>query len=422
MLWNNLNHKRIGIWGMGKEGCSIQKAIHKYAHPTEIIEINEQNTSDIFSCDIIVKSPGVSLYRDEIKQAIQNGVIITSGTNLFFANKPSKSTIIAVTGTKGKSTTSSLLAHTLKTLGQNVVLGGNIGVPLVDLAETTADYIVAELSSYQCADFQGHADIAVLVNLYPEHLPWHGSHHQYYLDKINMINRASTAIINALDENTRKYRSYITTPDISEFDSEIHIYNNYFYDKETPLFPTSALQLNGEHNQHNGCAVLTVIKKLGFDLKLCEQAFNTFTPLPHRLQILGSWNELTFVDDSISTTPETAIAALEAFPFAKAITLLVGGEDRGQDYSELITYGVSHPHVRFIALPDTGERFAKTAVQTGLSVHMAKNMAEAVQTAFNMTPRGGLVLLSPAAPSYNLYRNFEERGQDFLNHIIALAK
>ena len=139
MLWQDLNNKRIGIWGMGKEGISAKRAVLTYAQPANITEISEDNPHDIFKCDIVIKSPGVSLYRSEITEAKNKGIIITSGTNLFFANKNPKATVIAVTGTKGKSTTSSLLAHTLKTLGENVVLGGNIGVPLVDLVDTQAD-------------------------------------------------------------------------------------------------------------------------------------------------------------------------------------------------------------------------------------------------------------------------------------------
>ena len=418
MLWKDLNNKRIGIWGMGKEGLSAKQAILRYAQPTSITQISEENTHEISNCDIIIKSPGVSLYRPEIAHAQQNGILITSGTNLFFANKNPNAIVIAVTGTKGKSTTSSLLAHTLSVLGKKTVLGGNIGVPLVDLIDTDADYIVAELSSYQCADFIGNPDIGVLVNLYPEHLPWHGSHDRYYQDKLNMITQASTQILNMLDKNTHAYTD--TKQEFKNavyFNDVIHSDGECFYDKEQKLFPCSSLNLTGEHNHKNACAVLTVIKKLGLDLASCEKAFKSFQALPHRLQVIEQKGGLTFIDDSISTTPETAIAALKAIGHNCPITLIIGGEDRGQDFSELINYITTHPTVQLITLPDTGNKITKIAHNNNLTVHSCNTMAEAVQKAITITSVGGVILLSPAAPSYNMYKNFEERGTDFKNNI-----
>lgn len=418
MLWQDLNNKRIGIWGMGKEGISAKRAVLTYAQPADITEISEDNPHDIFKCDIVIKSPGVSLYRSEITEAKNKGIIITSGTNLFFANKNPKATVIAVTGTKGKSTTSSLLAHTLKTLGENIVLGGNIGVPLVDLVDTQADYIVAELSSYQCADFNGAPDIGVLVNLYPEHLPWHTSHDKYYQDKLNMIAQSKTQLLNALDDRTHKYTDTDNRfQNAIYFNDTIHSDGEWFYEGDKKLFPCASLHLVGEHNQQNACGVLTVIRHLGLNLTDCEQAFKTFEALPHRLQTIGHKNGLTFIDDSISTTPETAMAALKAIGHAHPITLIAGGQDRGQDFSDLIDYIKNHPTVQLITLPDTGSRMAEVAHKNGISVYDCKTMPEAVQTAIEITPVGGMVLLSPAAPSYNMYKNFEERGQDFKNCI-----
>ena len=418
MLWQDLNNKRIGIWGMGKEGISAKRAVLTYAQPADITEISEDNPHDIFKCDILIKSPGVSLYRSEITEAKKQGIIITSGTNLFFANKNPQATVIAVTGTKGKSTTSSLLAHTLKTLGENVVLGGNIGVPLVDLVDTQADYIVAELSSYQCADVIGTPDVGVLVNLYPEHLPWHTSHDKYYQDKLNMIAQSKTQLLNALDDRTHKYTdSDNRFQNAIYFNDTVYEDGDYFYNGTQKLFPCTSLNLTGEHNRKNACGVLTVIRHLGLNLTDCEQAFKTFEALPHRLQTIGHKNGLTFIDDSISTTPETAIAALKAIGHAYPITLIAGGQDRGQDFSDLIDYIKNHPTVQLITLPDTGGRIAEAAHKNGIPVSTCKTMPEAVQTAIEITPVGGTILLSPAAPSYNMYKNFEERGQDFKNCI-----
>ena len=387
MLWSNLEHKCIAIWGMGREGSAVKKAIQEHTQNTTIIEVEEQNVSDIFKADVLVKSPGISLYREEIEQTKKLGIVVTSGTNLFMANKNPRTKVIAITGTKGKSTTSSLLAHTLKNYGFNVCLGGNIGVPLITFADESPDYVVAELSSYQCADFIGTPDISVLLNLYPEHLQWHKSHEQYYADKRHMWEQGLWKLDNR--------------------NNNIHIQNNLFYDEDTPLFSIQSLNLRGLHNIQNACAVLAVTKHLGLNLIKAEKAFQTFEGLAHRLQIIATKDGLTFVDDSISTTPETAICAMESFK-EKDITLLVGGFDRGQNYTELNKYIQSH-HITAIALPTTGDR-----IETSYHVQTIK---QAVELAKQITPANGIVLLSPAAPSYNQYKNFEARGDDFKNQI-----
>lgn len=384
MLWQDLEHKRIAIWGMGREGLAVKQALQKHVAGAEISEITEDNLNDIFKAQVLVKSPGVSLYRPEIIRAKEQGIVVTSGTNLFMANKNPNTKVIAITGTKGKSTTSSLMAHTLKTYGFRVCLGGNIGVPLIEFADEPVDYVVAELSSYQCADFVGRPDVSVLLNLYPEHLQWHGSHEQYYADKKHMWEQGAWQLDNR--------------------NNEIKIENDFFVDAGRQLFPISHLNLRGIHNAQNACAVLAVLKHFGLDLMKAENAFQTFEGLAHRLQIVAEQDGLTFVDDSISTTPETAICAMESFK-GVPITLLVGGFDRGQDYTELNKYLKEH-NVQAIALPTTGDR-----VETSYHVQTIK---EAVVLAKQITGKGGVVLLSPAAPSYNQYKNFEARGDDFV--------
>ena len=383
MLWQDLEHKRIAIWGMGREGLAVKLALQKHVPGAEILEITEDNLDDIFGAQVLVKSPGVSLYRPEITKAKEQGIVVTSGTNLFMANKNPHTKVIAITGTKGKSTTSSLMAHTLKAYGFKVCLGGNIGVPLIDFVDEPADYVVAELSSYQCADFDGKPDVSVLLNLYPEHLQWHGSHEQYYADKRHMWSQGLWQLDNR--------------------DNEIQVENDFFVDAAKQLFPISSLNLRGLHNAQNACVVLAVLKHLGLDLAKAEEGFRTFEGLAHRLQIVGEQDGLTFVDDSISTTPETAICAMESFK-GQTITLLVGGFDRGQDYAKLNQY-IKDNGVQAIALPITGDW-----VETP---HHMQTIKEAVALAKQITEKGGIVLLSPAAPSYNMYKNFEARGDDF---------
>jgi len=383
MRWNELTGKKIGLWGMGREGQSSRDALAKHVDHPDIIEISEDNLSALFECQVVIKSPGVSLYRPEIQQLKDKGIILTSNTNLYFANKPSSTKVICITGTKGKSTTSALLAHTIQELGHTCGLGGNIGKPLLDFVDDPLEYMVAETSSYQCADLTGSPDLGILVALYSAHLTWHGSLERYHADKLHMIKRAKQCI------------------DITKL--SMCIRDGAFCDGPEILFPTQALPLYGQHNLQNACVVLQAVKILGMDPKRCAAAFQSFHPLPHRLQKVAEKNGVLYINDSIATLPESVVAALDTFR-NYPVTLIVGGWDAGYDYHALNST-ILDRHVLAIALPDTGNQIT--------TPYHVSNMAEAVRLATEKTPTGGVVLMSPGAPSYNQYKNFEERGNDF---------
>ena len=413
MCLTTLNHKKIGIFGMGREGKALKDFLSQHLIESTLIEIGEGNVSDLGECDVIFKSPGVSLYRSEIQRLIKKGTPVSSGTNLFMRLKNPMQKMIAITGTKGKSTTSSLLYHTLKYFGIHVGFGGNIGLPLIQLLREDYDWIVAELSSYQCADFVGTPNIAVLVNLYPEHLQWHGTHEQYYVDKINMVRQAKECFINAENKKSLEYAKDLSARFFNDKNT-IHVENGFFMNANDLLFSTSSLNLIGEHNLSNACAVLSVIQQMGLDLKKCEDAFRSFQSLPHRLDKIAEINGVLFVDDSISTTPETALAGLKSFSQTAPMTLIVGGQNRDQDYTVLIDYLVLNRHrIKLITLPDTGKIVYEMARASGIETYYFDTMEQAVKKAKIITPMGGIILLSPAAPSYNMYQNFEERGNDF---------
>ena len=384
MKWSDFENKTVAIWGIGREGTSVLNALKKRVVNCRIIEVSEKNLDCLYECQIIVKSPGVSLYRDEIRRAKDLGIAVTSCTNIFMANKNPASKVICITGTKGKSTTSALLAHTLKVLGKTVCFGGNIGKPLLDFVDETPEFFVAETSSYQCADFVGRPDLGILLSLYSAHLPWHGSLQQYHDDKKNMIRQSQDVIdINTLDFFAK---------------------DGFFCQSNQKLFSLDALGLYGQHNIQNACVVLQAVQKLGFQPQDCESAFKTFESLPHRLQKVGQKDGVLYINDSIATLPESVIVALDTFK-NRPITLIVGGWDGGYDYSEL-NQKILDMGVLALALPDTGDKITTP-------YHVA-NMAQAVQMAYEKTLSGGVVLMSPGAPSYNQYENFEQRGEDFI--------
>jgi len=411
--------KKIAIWGKGKEGNSlINYCINNKLQYT----VFEGKNIDLSGFDIVMKSPGVSLYNGCLQKALKQGVELWSGTNIFMQQKPAKMKTIAITGTKGKSTTSSLLAHILKKKGYSVAFGGNIGQPLVDFVGQNFDFLVAELSSYQCADLIYSFDVSVILNLYPEHIDWHQTHERYYEDKLRLIRirkPGQKAVLNW--ENTETLVRTEGEKDVVFFNnpSGIHIKDNWIIDGEKALFSADVIMnLKGQHNLENICAVLSVLKELGIDLTDIEKDIVSFEPLAHRLQTIANVQGVIFVDDSISTTPETSVAALKAFSDANHIYLLVGGFDRHQDYGVLLSYVRENAdRITLITLPITGDAVAQQA--DDLDVIRAKSVCDGVQKAKSVAKAGDIVLLSPGAPSYHAYKNFEERGEDFKNAIVT---
>jgi UDP-N-acetylmuramoyl-L-alanine---L-glutamate ligase len=431
-----LGSSRVAVWGLGREGRAAIGFLRDHHPDMPLLLLDEaadarfpdeycHNTSYAFGSaqiaralqhiDVIVKSPGVSLYREEIQAARSRGTQITSLLNLWFAEKPELVTV-GVTGTKGKSTTASLIAHILRRLGRRIALAGNIGVPITEVGN--ADYAVIEVSSYQAADFDGVCDIALLTSLYPEHTNWHLTHDQYIRDKLNLLSRSRRRIVNcnAVDAIS----CYSPWPKYFFNDVRgIHSRDVEIFDGEALIGSVRNAYLARSQNKSNLCAALAVAKMLDVELTAALDATHDFPGLPHRQQELGESEDLLFVDDSISTIPESTIAALTVYA-GRAITVIVGGYDRGIDYRKLVEVFLRGAATTVICLGESGRRiYALT--QAGLSecgdigcaVREASSMEEAVLYAKRITPSGGVVLLSPAAPSYGYYRDYIERGRDF---------
>jgi UDP-N-acetylmuramoylalanine--D-glutamate ligase len=429
----DLGRRRVAIWGLAREGRAAIRLLRQ-AHPgLPLVLIDDDaaarpppglaNIACAFGAgiaaalervEIIVKSPGISLYRDEIEQARKKGRTITSLINLWFAERLPVTTI-CITGTKGKSTTASLLAHLLTGLGHSTALAGNIGLPVTEIGAATR-YAVIEVSSYQAADFAGVCDIAVLTSLYPEHLDWHRSVENYYRDKANLLRRARRRIVAAgaaaaIDPFLGDRRS-----DLILFGDRdgVHPDDAEIFDAALPLGKVDDPYLARPHNLSDLCAALSVAKALGIAPAAALAAARGFTGLAHRQQELGSKNDVLFVDDSISTIPESTLAALDVYA-GRDITLILGGYDRGIDYDRLVAALAQGRARRALCLGESGARIraALAAGSGSCTASLARSMAEAVATALRTTPPGGVVLLSPAAPSYGQYRDFRERGHDF---------
>lgn len=441
----DLAGRRVALWGWGHEGraahaalrtrlpaqpltlfCSETEAADVAALGDPLLSIEHAATGErLAAFDVVVKSPGISPYKPEAVQAAQQGTRFIGGTALWFAERADAAgdlaNAICVTGTKGKSTTSSLLAHLLRAAGLRTALCGNIGVPLLELLDGHADAWAIELSSYQTSDVAASGArprIAIVTNLHPEHLDWHGSEDRYIADKLALVTAAKprVAVLNAADPLLAK----LQLPD-----SDIHWYGDgrgwhlredALYRGEAFIMDTAALPLPGRHNRSNLCAVLTALEAYGLDAAALAPHAASFQPLPNRLQPLGERDGILYVNDSISTTPMATQAALDLYA-GRQVAVLVGGHDRGLPWDEfaeamrerapraVITMGQNGPRIHVLLAP--------VAAQAGFVLQAAVDLADAVDRARAALPNGGVVLLSPGAPSFGPYRNYVERGRHF---------
>ncbi|TVQ36850.1 MAG: UDP-N-acetylmuramoyl-L-alanine--D-glutamate ligase [Geminicoccaceae bacterium] len=415
---------RLALWGYGREGQATRAFLATAVPglvPTLVADTPPETAIDLPTLtgeagrtalargrfEIVVKSPGISLYRPEVEAMRQAGTRLTSSTNLWFERQPGR-TVLAVTGTKGKSTTASLIAH----LWPGAILAGNVGKPLIAVPEGKAP-LVLELSSYQCADLAHAPTAMVLTNLYPEHLDWHLSRERYFADKLRLVDLAPTAVLNAKDARTVERFQGLAKARWFETDAGWHVQGGVLHHGAEPRWRMADWPLPGVHNLTNLAAALTALEVMGQPSAAALRSAERFTGLAHRLQVVAVSGGVTWVDDSISTTPESAAAALAAFA-GRPVTLVLGGQDRGQDVTPLAT-AIRGRDVRILTLPDNGPAMAAALTRTvpDLAVVPCADLVAAITAAAALTPSGGVVLLSPAAPSYGHFRNFEERGERF---------
>jgi len=443
MRLKDLANKRVALIGFEATNRSLFYALRSVC-PNLWVEIRDLRTTvtlpeDPFvthtlgetyldhlqTFDVIIRSPGVRYWPQ--LQAVQSHV--TTSLNLFFdeVRSTTTATMIGVTGTKGKSTTATLLAHVLREAGKAVTLIGNMDIQEWDhLHEINDDTIVVyEMSSYMLEDFNNWPDIALLLPLYPDHMDWHGSFAAYTEAKSRITARQTSENMlifpakNAEALSIAKQTDATTIP--VQIVSGLHWQNGFFFDGTQQLFSTNALPLPGEHWLDDALLVLAVVKQLDIPFDRAQRAFTSFKGLPHRLEVVATINQVTYVDDAISTTPESTIAAVKAFDTVGSIVL--GGMDRGYDYVALAQL-LTERHVPNVLLfPGAREKFqhALTRAQFAGSVILVESMQEVVSTMAQCTPAGSVALLSTAAPSYDQFKNYKDQGQQFVDCVRKLS-
>lgn len=375
--------------------------------------------------DVIIKSPGVSLKLPEFKKISREK--ITSVTKLFFAEYHQN--IIGITGTKGKSTTSTLIYKILKEADKDVYLLGNIGHnnPCLFLGEKKykKSLFVYELSSYQLDDLGISPHIAVFINIFPDHLPYHGSFANYKKAKTNIVlhqnkndffvyNNEYSFIKNKAEKSQSKPIDYLNSCVVK---------NDGIFFEDKKVLNITDIKLLGEHNIKNISAAICVAKILKVKNSDIKNTIEKFRGLEHRLEFVTEKNGIDFYDDAISGTPESTIAAIKIFG-NRIGTIFLGGQDRGYKFNKLAKVVFDARIENIVLFPDSGKKIWKEIVEIYKKKKIklpksitTKNMKEAVDFAFQNTPPEKICLLSNASPSYNIFKNFEEKGKIFKEEI-----
>lgn len=391
------------ILGYGKEGQVTEQYIKKY-FPRIQIAIADKTISEDYlerqnDFEVVIKTPGISK-----RQMV---VPYITATNLFFSQV--KNTIIGVTGSKGKSTTSALIYSIFKEAGRKVRFLGNIGSPMLGALMKPVDpeeVFVLELSSYQLDDVRYSPHVAVVLNFFPEHMDYHGGVEEYYGAKQNIIKFQRRGDYLVYNDQDKRVKALIVG-------SKAHAIG---FARDFDLSDIAS-PLRGPHNEENIRAVIAVARIFDISDKDIKRGIETFHPLPHRLECVGTFSGITFVDDAISTTPQSTMMALETIP--NVGTIFLGGEDRGYDFDELEKCLRKKKIKNIVLFPDSGKRMLKS--HKNLNVLETASMQTAVAFAYAHTPPKMTCLLSTASPSYSVWKNFEEKGDQFHYWVKKLA-
>lgn len=416
-ICRRLSGKRILIAGFGREGKSTLRFLQQYM-PEAIVGIADKNETAFQDVDkerynlyfgdeylkassdydVVIKTPGISVKDIDIDFSK-----ITSQTDLFL--EAFHSQVIGITGTKGKSTTSTLIYHLIKESGNDVILAGNIGIPILDCVNDINErtIIVYELSAHQLQFINRSPHVGILLNVFEEHLDHFGTFEKYKDAKVNVLRYMSDEDVAVVNQSTVNGQQSTVAHCIDFENADFEDYNINWED----------IPLLGEHNRHNVKAALCACKSYGLSVEDLIPHLYTFKSLEHRQEYVGIFKGVKFYNDSISTIPQATIAALKTIKNVNF--LLLGGFDRGIDYEPLVTYLKENP-LPYILITGQAGQTIKDRLQTA---EYKGNILEYtdMESAFVMMEKyaksGDVCLLSPAAASYDRYKNFEERGRIF---------
>lgn len=435
MRFEELTGRTVVIWGAGREGraaldtlaaLGIEAAVAVTgggAVPDDLAAVTvagEAAVHRLETADVVVKSPGVPHTDPLFLRLRERGVAITSLTDLWLSENHER--VVAVTGTKGKSTTSALIHHLLDAVGVPSSLVGNGGTPVTADDPGDAQIAVVEVSSYQAADLTVSPRIAVVTSLYPEHLPWHGGYEQYVADKLNLVAHGPDVVVvpDRVSVPGALVAERMGSRPLAPLDIGIEVGAAGLAWEGVGDLTAADLPLRGAHNLVNAALALTAVHAVtGSDPATAFVALNalrTFAPLAHRLEVVPSDDGRTWINDGLATAPESVVAALAAHHDDR-ITLIAGGADRGLSFAPLTSYLSEREggRVKVVAVGPAGDRLAAqlTAESDLPDLRVAPDFATALAWARTDADETDVVLLSPGAPSFDEFASYEERARAF---------
>ena len=410
-----------GDFPQSKDGLFVQSLGAK-------IRCGEDYLDHLSDFDLILRSPGVKWHLPQLQKARENHLPVTTEMELFFALCPAK--IYGVTGSDGKTTSTTLISEFLKAENKKVFLGGNIGYPLLSKLDeiTKEDTVVAELSSFQLMGMEKSADVCLVTNLAPNHLDWHKDMEEYTRSKANLMMHQDENGLTVLNEDNAGSMGYLpfVKGKLRTFSAVHPVENGSFVDEKgmicftkdgsvTPLFPASDIRLRGHFNLENMLGAIACVYP-AVSKKTLHQVAKDFGGVAHRNETVAVKDGVEWINDSIATSPTRTNAGLTLYD--KKIILIAGGYDKKIPYAPLagpVIQNVKH----LILMGDTADAIEEAVKahedykENSPVIHRAKTLEDAVQIAASLAVAGDIVKLSPASASFGLYRNFEERGEHF---------
>lgn len=381
------------------------------------------NSDRVYDTDLIVTSPGVPSSSPVLEKAFDKNIPVIS--ELEFAYRFCKGKIIGITGTNGKTTTTTLTAHTLKTSGLRVYSAGNIGSAFSEIADSVreSEFVVLEISSFQLDFAVSFAPyIALILNITPDHLDRYDNDiRKYAASKFNITKNQSANDFFLINSATAASFKFETSAKVMKIDTGARVENGAYFENGN-LFYASAgsgekvcgwsdVNLRGEHNLQNTLAVLAIAKILNCENRKIKDAFSSFEGVEHRLEFVRELNGVTFINDSKATNVDSVYYALQSFNYP--LRLILGGKDKGNDYSKILD-SVKKNVKKIYAIGSSKEKvysFFGEYTET----EMCASMEEAVKKAYAEAVKGDVVLLSPACASFDMFDNYEHRGEVFKN-------
>lgn len=419
-------NKTVTIIGLGTTGLSCVDFFKKKNANIQVIDTRANpagadkldatiplhtgglNSEWLLNSDLIVISPGLAVATPEIQQAIQAGVEVVGDVELFC--REAKAPIIAITGSNGKSTVTTLTTEMAKQAGIKVGMGGNIGVPVLSLLEGDYDLFVLELSSFQLeTTYSLKAKAATVLNISEDHMDRYDSIADYRQAKLRIYDNAENIIVNGEDAQTYPIQAVKKVIRFAEQNAEYSLRNEMLYSGDDAIIQTKQMLISGRHNEMNALAAMALAEAANVPREGIVKALQIYGGLPHRFQAVATNDGVRWVNDSKATNVGSTVAALNGLNVAGTLYLLLGGDGKAADFSELKPL-INKPNIVCYCFGQDGAALAELSEQSVL----VETMQQAVEAIRPQLKKGDMVLLSPACASLDQFKNFEQRGEVFM--------